>query len=98
MSSTATVDRGQIAVKLSCKNAPCSGEAELVKGAVVLAKASYSLGRSTERDHRAEAHSGGLENLRRREGTPAHQETGCHGPGWQQGDEDHPRVLMRRAV
>lgn len=47
VSSTATVDRGQIAVKLSCKNAPCSGEAELVKGAIVLAKASYSLGRST---------------------------------------------------
>ena len=47
VSSTATVDRGQIAVKLSCKNAPCSGEAELVKGAIVLAKTSYSLGRST---------------------------------------------------
>ena len=47
VSSVATVERGQIGVKLSCKNAPCSGEAELVKGAVVLAKASYSLGRST---------------------------------------------------
>jgi hypothetical protein len=47
LSSTATVDRGQIAVKLSCKNAPCSGEAELVKGAIVLANTSYSLGRST---------------------------------------------------
>ncbi len=47
LSSAATVDRGQIAVKLSCKNAPCSGEAELVKGAIVLAKTAYSLGRST---------------------------------------------------
>jgi hypothetical protein len=47
VSSAATVDEDYIAVKLSCKNAPCSGEAELVKGAVVLAKTSYSTARST---------------------------------------------------
>ncbi len=47
VSSSATVDGGNIAVKLSCKNAPCSGKAELVKGAIVLAKTAYSLARST---------------------------------------------------
>jgi hypothetical protein len=43
VSSSAAVKQGLIPVKLSCKNAPCSGTAELVKRAVVLAKASYSI-------------------------------------------------------
>jgi hypothetical protein len=47
VSSSATVKEGYIPVKLSCKNAPCSGTAELVKREVVLAKTSYSIGRGT---------------------------------------------------
>jgi hypothetical protein len=47
VSSSASVDRGNIAVKLACKNAPCSGTAELVTRAVVLAKASYSVAMGT---------------------------------------------------
>jgi hypothetical protein len=43
LSSSATVDGTRIPVKLSCKNAPCSGNAELVKLEVVLAKAPYSI-------------------------------------------------------
>jgi len=43
VSSAATVSGGYVPVKLSCRNAPCSGNAELVKRAVVLAKASYSI-------------------------------------------------------
>jgi len=43
VSSAATVSGGYVPVKLSCRNAPCSGNAELVKRAVVLAKATYSI-------------------------------------------------------
>jgi len=47
VSSSATVDRGYIPVKLSCKNAACSGKAELLKGRVVLANATYSMAMGT---------------------------------------------------
>jgi hypothetical protein len=52
VSSSAAVKGGFIPVKLSCKNAPCSGTAEvvkrqLVKSGGVLAKASYSIARGT---------------------------------------------------
>jgi hypothetical protein len=43
VSSTATVNGRYIPVKLSCKNAPCLGTAELLKRAAILAKAPYSL-------------------------------------------------------
>jgi hypothetical protein len=43
VSSSATVKGGTIGVKLSCKNAPCRGQAELGARGVALAKASYSM-------------------------------------------------------
>jgi hypothetical protein len=47
LSSSSAVNGGYLPVKLSCQNAPCSGTAELVKRAVVLAKATYSLAGGT---------------------------------------------------
>jgi hypothetical protein len=47
VSSSATINGSFLPVKLSCKYAPCSGTAELVTRAVVLAKASYSMAGGT---------------------------------------------------
>jgi hypothetical protein len=43
VSASATLAGHYLAVSLSCKNGPCSGNAELVKHDVVLARAAYSI-------------------------------------------------------